>query len=210
MKSWYVADFETTDINYYKKNGYTKVWLYAICDENGVIVNWGKSIDEFMNWLHNNPKIDIYFHNLKFDGSFILNYLLNNKFEYKDRLKVKDNKGFSTLIGEEGQYYQIKINFARNKQITIYDSLKIMPLKVKELAKVFNMEFQKGEIDYSDYTINDTTLEYVFNDVRIVAKALKYFKDKGFNKMTIGSNSYNLFKSTVKYYDQLFPSLDKE
>ena len=36
---WYVADFETTSHQYYIENGYTKVWLYAICDENAEIVD---------------------------------------------------------------------------------------------------------------------------------------------------------------------------
>ena len=29
---WYVADFETTSYGYYLDNGYTKVWLFAVCD----------------------------------------------------------------------------------------------------------------------------------------------------------------------------------
>ena len=35
MRQWFVADFETTNAKYYIDNGYTKVWLYAVCDENG-------------------------------------------------------------------------------------------------------------------------------------------------------------------------------
>ena len=209
-KQWYVADFETTGLNYYNKHGHTKVWLYAICDSEANIVEWGTSIEGFMKWLNKHPKTEIYFHNLKFDGSFILNYLLNNNFKHTEDLKTKDNKGFNTLIGEEGQYYQIKINFARNKQVKLLDSLKIIPLKVKEIAKAFGLEISKGSIDYDDYTINDETLEYVFNDVKIVAKALKFFKENGFNKMTIGSNAYNLFKEQEEYFKSLFPTLDRE
>lgn len=210
IKKWYVADFETTSDEFYNKYGYTKVWLYAISDENGNIVNYGETIDEFFKWLHNNPNIEVYFHNLRFDGSFILNYLLSNKFKYQEELKVKDNRGFTTLIGEEGQYYQIKINFARKKQVKIYDSLKIIPLKVKEIAEAFNLEIGKGKINYNEYIVNEKTLDYVFRDVKIVAKALKFFKDMGFNKMTIGSNAYNLFKQQEPYFKDMFPILPKQ
>ena len=210
MNEWYVADFETTGNNFYIENGYTKVWLYAICDSNSNIVNYGYSIEEFFKWLHDNPNNLIYFHNLKFDGSFILNYLLNNNYEYKPDLKLRDKKGFTTLIGEEGQYYSIKINFSSTKQIVIYDSLKLIPLKVKKIAEAFNLPIKKGEIDYDKYEINDEVLDYVFNDVKIVAYAIKYFKEKNYNKISIGSCSYNDFKSTIKNFSTLFPKLNRE
>ena len=209
-KEWFVADFETTGLDYYKKYGHTKVWLYAICNSNGDIVHYGTTIEEFMKWCYNNPTVEIYFHNLKFDGSFILNYLLERDFKHVEKIKYKDNRGFNTLIGEEGQYYQIKINFARKKQVTILDSLKIIPLKVKEIAKAFNLPIEKGIIDYNDYRVTNETLNYVFNDVKIVAHALKFFKEQGFNKMTIGSNAYNLFKDQEQYFKNMFPRLDRE
>ena len=210
MRQWFVADFETTNAKYYIDNGYTKVWLYAICDENGTIVSKGSSIEQFMQWCKENPKSDIYFHNLKFDGSFILNYLFANNYPYTPNISVKNSKGFDTLIGEEGQYYQIKVNFAINKQVTFLDSLKIIPLKVKQIAKAFKLPIQKEVIDYSNYTINETTLNYVYNDVRIVAMALKFFKNQGFDKMTIGSNAYNQCKKEIRGFKDLFPKLDRE
>ena len=45
---WYVADFETTSAIYYNKNGYTKVWLYGLCDDDCNIIKIGTSIDDFM------------------------------------------------------------------------------------------------------------------------------------------------------------------
>ena len=80
----YVADFETT---VYPGQESTEVWAAGITEigdlnpDNVTIFN---SIDEFMTsfkrlgflkW----SSVDIYFHNLKFDGSFILNWLLKHK-----------------------------------------------------------------------------------------------------------------------------------
>ena len=210
MSNWYVADFETTDYITYEKEGNTRVWLYSICDSNENIVENGTSIEQFMKTISKMKKPLIYFHNLKFDGSFILNWLLENGFEWKEKLILRDNRGFSTLIGEEGQYYQIKINFAHDKQVIIQDSLKIIPLKVKEIAKAFNMEIEKEVINYNEYVVNEKTLHYVNNDTKIVCRALRFFKDNGYDKMTIGSNSYNLFKNENPLFNELFPNLDRE
>ena len=73
---WFVADFETTSEKFYNENGYTKVWLYAICDMNGNIVNYGETIEQFIMYIRTLYGKTIYFHNLKFDGTFILDYLL--------------------------------------------------------------------------------------------------------------------------------------
>lgn len=205
----YVADFETTSANFYKENGYAKVWLYAICNENGEIVCHGDSIEKFFENIKDLGSSTIYFHNLKFDGSYILNYLLNSDYKFKKDNKAGDTKTYSTLIGELGEFYQIKVVINSKVIITFNDSLKIIPLKVKEIAKSFNLPIEKEVIDYEKYEINDTTLSYVYKDVQIVAMALKYFKDKGLNKMTIGSNSYNQYISESKYKG-VFVALDKK
>lgn len=209
-KHWYVADFETTSYKYYQEKGFTKVWLWSICDENEQIVTNGSTIDEFIETIKTFKHSVVYFHNLKFDGSFILNWLMMNGYEYVEDLKVSDNKGFSTLIGSEGQYYQIKINFKHNHQIVIQDSLKIIPLSVAEIAKSFDLPIDKEIIDYEKYEINPTTIEYVNHDVLIVAKALKFFKAQGFNKMTIGANAYNIFKSSFPNFNLVFPTLKRD
>ena len=133
---WYVADFETTNYEFYKQNGYTKVWLYAICDSDANIINYGSSIEDFFIQVRKMYGKTIYFHNLKFDGSFIISYLLNNGYTYSDNLK-EVTKGFSTLIGEMGEFYSITIKFTKNKLLHIYDSLKLLPFKVKKIAKDF-------------------------------------------------------------------------
>lgn len=209
-KPWYVADFETTGINYYKEHGYTKVWLYAIADSQGKIANWGSSIDEFFKWCREHGNSVIYFHNLRFDGSFILNWLLSHGYPQEDWVKMAGKKAFQTLIDEDGQFYMIKVNLARRVQITFQDSLKIIPLKVKEIAKAFKLPIEKEVIDYDDYTIDEDRLRYVYHDVQIVAMALRYFRDNGFSKMTIGSNAYNAYKMTNQDFEKYFPMLDRE
>ena len=96
---WYVADFETTNYEFYTQYGYTKVWLYAICDKEANIITYGESIEDFISFIRSLYGKSIYFHNLKFDGTFIIDYLMTWNYEYSENLKDV-SRGFSVLIGE--------------------------------------------------------------------------------------------------------------
>ncbi len=210
---WFVADFETTTEKFYLENGYTKVWLYAICDSEKNIVNKGETIEEFFDYCKENLfDCVVYFHNLKFDGSYLLNYLFKNKYPYLDNISRGKPKGFSTLIGSMGEYYSITVNFKSKQQIVFQDSMKLLPFSVNVIARDFNLPIEKLEIDYNDYTVNEKTLNYVYNDVKIDAYALSTLKQNKLEKMTTASSSFNIYKNSFKnknYFTQLFVDLDK-
>lgn len=208
---WFVADFETTTEKYYIENGITKVWLYAISDKNSNIIKYGNSIEDFFEFINSYKKnVIYYFHNLKFDGSFILNYLINNNYKYQEKITLSDTNKFSTLIGEMGEFYSIKYNVKKNFQITFCDSLKLLPFKVEKIAIDFGLPILKGKIDYDNYEINEETLNYVFNDVKIVAMALNEIKKNGMIKMTTASCAYNEYSNMTFYINNLFPDLEKD
>lgn len=208
---WYVADFETTSIKDLENFGKTKVWLFSICDSNCNIIKNGYSIEEFMDYIEDNLCGSlIYFHNLKFDGSFILDYLFNNGYEWKEDVFLNDSHKFTTLIDDTKVWYQMKINFKQKKQILIYDSLKLLPMSEKKLAEKFGLPIQKGKIDYSDYTINDETIEYVNNDVKIVCLGLQALKRKGIGKMTIAGSAYANYMDMYPNAKKMFTQLPRE
>ena len=82
----FVADFETTT-----NLEDCRVWAYALCEvgnESNTIV--GTTIDDFMKWCKDSKENHkIFFHNLKFDGQFIMSYLFRNGYihttEQEDR-----------------------------------------------------------------------------------------------------------------------------
>ena len=211
-KKWYVADFETTSERYYNEHGYTKVWLWAICDNEDTIVSHGETIEEFIAYCRSklNGKT-IYFHNLKFDGSFIIDYLMKQGYEYSDDLS-KIDKGLSCLISDMGVWYSIDVKFSKGKVVHFNDSLKLLPFKVSKIAKDFNLPIIKEKIDYDNYVVNDETLEYVYHDVRIVSQALKIIKSEGMTKMTTAScaySNYNASKS-LPFLQLCYPEQDTE
>ena len=137
-KHWYVADFETTSPKFYNLYGYTRVWLYAICDEDANVITIGEDIKDFIQYLRKLAGKVIYFHNLKFDGEFIVSYLLSEGWLYVDDLKTIDT-GFTILMGEMGEFYGIDIKFSKKQTVHIHDSMKLLPFKVSKIAKDFGL-----------------------------------------------------------------------
>ena len=145
----FTADFET---NVCEED--CRVWAYAICEigasENIII---GNDIEGFIEWCKD-PKENyvVYFHNLKFDGEYIISYLLNNGYEVVKDKKERKDKSFTTLISDMGQFYSIEIYFKvgkkKNNKVTIYDSMKLINKSVKQIAKDFNLPLNKLNLDY--------------------------------------------------------------
>ena len=144
MAHKYTADFETN-------NSVTecRVWAYAIC-EIGNIDNfiYGNNIDDFIKWcekVKGNPTL--FFHNLKFDGCYIISYLLQNGYEWVDNRDNRRDKTFTTLITDMGVWYQIEIYFKvtskRTVSVKINDSLKILNFSVEKIAKDFKLPISK-------------------------------------------------------------------
>lgn len=198
----FTADFETATW----LNDETYVWAWALCDiDNPDNVLIGNNIDSFFDTIKKEKNPLILFHNLKFDGEFIIYYLLTHGFEWVDS-KEKRNNTFSTLISDMGLFYQIVVYFEVNKKkikkVTFNDSLKLINQTVESMPKTFNLEENKLEIDYNlpreiGHTLTKEEIDYVKNDVVIVAKALKYLYDMGLTKMTAGSNALSEFKKLI-------------
>lgn len=203
----YTADFETNTHTYD-----VSVWAYAVCEIMNVDnVEYGNSIDDFMDWCENHINSTVFFHNLKFDGEFIISWLLTNGFEWEKQIKHKNS--FSTLIDFTGTFYSIRIKFEKKGYIEILDSLKKLPMPVAKIAKSFNLPILKGEIDYNlhrgkGHVMNDVEKAYIRNDVQIVAMALKQQIEQGYTRMTNASDALNYYKGITANFDTWFPQLD--
>ena len=67
----YTADFETA--TWLDDSSY--VWAWAVSEiGNEDNVKIGNTIDSFMKFIDENKNSKYYFHNLQFDGTFILDY----------------------------------------------------------------------------------------------------------------------------------------
>jgi hypothetical protein len=196
------ADFETTT-----DENDCRVWAYGICEVGSPDhFVYGNNIDDFLTYCKESDNATFYFHNLKFDGEFIMTRLFELGFSHVVDRSDLESKTFTTLISDKGQFYSMKIMFEkkgkRTKSATIFDSLKILPFSVKDIAEGFNLPMSKLEIDYDKpreigYELTDEEVDYVRNDVTIVACALDVLFKEGLDKMTQGSNALFDYKRIV-------------
>ena len=211
----FTADFETTTDPLD-----CRVWACGICsiDETHSF-KYGNSLDWFIEFAKNNIGSTFYFHNLKFDGEFIMCYLFEHGYKHvTDRKKLK-TKTFTTLISDKGQFYSLEICFNKNEdkteKITIYDSLKILPFSVETIAKGFNLPISKLEIEYDEkreigHILTPQEIDYLRNDVEIMSRALLTLFIQDLRQMTQGSNALYDYKKIVgkKNFSKWFPIPD--
>lgn len=210
------CDFETTTVE-----DDCRVWAFACCEigkpDNFI---YGNSLDDFMKWCANWEKnYKCFFHNLKFDGEFIVNWLLDNGFEYVEDKKDRHDKSFTTLITDMGQWYQITVWFkiygSHTNKVVFQDSLKILNFSVDAIAKGFNLPLSKLTLDYKAFRkkgheLTPDEVEYIKHDVEIIARALDIMFKQGLNKMTIASDALDSFKKMTPQFRKIYPKLSKE
>lgn len=219
-----VGDFETT---VYEGQTFTEVWASALVELGSEDVLIHHSIEETYNYLINlNSSVLVYYHNLKFDGSFWLDYLLlkqkfNHSYEQLNEQgtsyswkKEKDmvNHELKYAISDRGMWYNIVFK-ERGHIIEIRDSLKLLPFSVREIGNSFGTKHHKLDIEYKGFRyagceITDKEKEYIANDVLVVKEALETMYEQNHKKLTIGACCLAEFKSLCfGEWEKLFPDL---
>lgn len=223
-----VGDFETT---VYEGQIDTQVWASAVVEIGTEDVKIFGSIDATFEYLFEQDfNIRLYYHNLKFDGSFWLSFLL--KLGYKQAYTKLNDEGtlvewldnkdmpknsFKYSISDKGQWYTVIIRTEKNNIIEIRDSLKLLPFSVKRIGKAFKTKHQKLEMKYEGFRypncpISDEEKEYIKNDVLVIKEALEITFKEGHDKLTIGACCLHEFKclfDSKEMYESVFPDLSE-
>ena len=152
----------------------------------------------------------VFYHNLQFDGSFILNWLLKHK--WKQTLK-QDEKTFKPLLGHKefhlllsgGKFFRLTFKW-KGTTLIFVDSLKILPQSIETLGELIGYKKLNDDIDYKQFKINkqhnypQKWLDYLKRDCEILAKILEHFfinEELKLKSLTIGSISYSHIKSII-------------
>ena len=221
---YFVGDFETT---VYDGQDETAVWASAIVELYTENVKIFHSIFETFDYLFNSDhNTIIYYHNLKFDGTFIITELIKQNFKQSftrydtdnfDGEWISDNlmlnHTFKYVISDRGQWYTITVK-EKGRYYQFRDSLKLLPLSVKSLGESFGTKHHKLDMEYKGFrypgcTITDEEKKYIANDVLVVKEAIEIMFDQGHNRLTIGSCCLEEFMKTYDKidYKTLFPDL---
>lgn len=216
----YSADFETCFDNENRTD--VRVWAWGlgnIFDENDYLE--GTTIDTFMGHLLASKNVqDIGFHNLKFDGPFIIAHLYKLGFEYINNTTFIEkwkagedlSKTFTHNITTMGQWFSITIvkdglSASSNTPsfIHIWDTLKLFPQTLKEVGKQYNKKHHKIEVEEEFYDLirpighklNEEESLYLKEDVLTLAEALKIQIDLyGTLHRTRAAKAFSFFKAS--------------
>lgn len=207
----YMADFETTT-----DPTDCRVWswgLLNIADPEYENVEVGLDIESFMDRLsqHN---ATVYFHNLKFDGVFVLDWLLKNGYTHSTANELRTDGTFKTLISDNGVFYSITIRWFNGHSCELRDSFKKLPMSVSRIATSFKLEVTKGSIDYEAYRpvghkLTAEEEDYLRKDLVIPAKALQEVLASGMTGLTVAGDSLREYKNLTgsDHFKRMFPVL---
>ena len=187
----------------------------------------GTNIESFFEWVYARPSTKFYFHNVKFDGSYLLDHLLSIQhatvFDGKEpNQKEHGNLAIRTLISDTGQWYRITIYKLNGEKYDVFefdDSLKLLNSTVARISKDFQCTAPKGDCDYHKirpvgYVPTNEEFEYCLTDCLIIAEALYELFSLGIVKMTIASSALDVCtqiltkKEGAKAFDKYFPKLE--
>ncbi|MBO7692507.1 MAG: hypothetical protein J6T10_07750 [Methanobrevibacter sp.] len=191
----YCADFETTSYQQYMVEGQTRVYLWKLMGVDNFIDQLGIDMESFINFIKSLGSCDIYFHNLSFDGEFILWYLLENGYYYDEDLF--DEQTFKSIIDETGSIYSITIKFNDKCIIELKCSYKLFPKSISDIGKLVGIEKLNETHDYNEIKnyhsieeLPEEEIKYITNDVRIMVELIKYLQAKGVKGITMSSSAY--------------------
>ena len=202
---YFGADFETTT-----NKERTEVWLWCFSNvityKDTTSYKTGTHIDKFIEAIRDEAyfsDITVFFHNLKFDGSFIINYLIRSGIEY------------DTFINDMGQFYSIEIQGLFGYKVIFRDSLKVLNFTIRQLGDYFG-NYSKGEtplLHDRPKEVKPEWIDYIIHDVLILNEGIYslYYKE-GFEKFTSAGEALAEFKKTKigKRFRQYFPELTKD
>lgn len=181
---WF-ADFETTTLNtnYFKENNDVKVWLWYIKSFDEKLDQMGTTISSFMDFVFRQEKPLIYFHNLSFDGDYIIKYLVNERnFVIVNEDAVMKNGCIGVFRKGRTIYY---ITVKHNDNLYMFKcSYQLMNSSIGDLGKSINIaklntpqeEFYDIEPVATLQEVPQHFKEYIIHDVLIALRAFKNFK----------------------------------
>lgn len=218
----YVADFETSDA-WVSQGSYDvpdqRVWLAGVKNLETMQTKTFTSLDDFMTDIlsrKTNVNREYGFHNLKFDGSFIIPWLLRHGYQVTHKIPKRGE--FSVLIDDLNNWYSIQIQETAKRRITLWDTLKLFPTKLEYVPNIYATPTQKikeSEAFYSrvrlkGYEPNEHEYKYLENDLTVLAEALRAHIDLyGLRfKKTQASQAFDNFEQTFNAWRLRFPPLD--
>lgn len=208
MSDWWSADFETTSQMNLDVDGRVRVWLWSLVGIQDGEVFHGTRMVDFLKTVKRLKCRRIFFHNLRFDGKFIVDWFMTHGFEY--------GKDYEVIIDGLGSWYELKWRLDSKHTVRIWDSLKKLPgASVEQIGRFLGFpKLDKPHFDRYyplDYKPTEDEIQYCIRDSQIIAKAMEHELAEGFKSMTLASDCFRFGRDLClngRFYRDFFPQLD--
>lgn len=210
LEGVYYADFETTTKRNFDEEGEVRVYMCGLMSADGEEYYTGTRLNKFMREISHNiasipdTKISIWFHNLKFDFSFIENYLLSKGTDYKVRSDIKPWLSFGneymTTRDDMNNLYGTTWLLGEKRYVNFKDTAKIFPTTIKALGPSVGLEKLDEQFDYEQlideyYQPTESDYEYMYNDIEIIRRAMnRQIIEEGGERLTRTGYAFNGLK----------------
>lgn len=177
MRKIYYADFETTRPN---EVGKVQVYIWVILA--GDKVYKGRKINTFIKLLKSFKNAIIFFHNLKYDFSYIHHYLIENNIECK-------------VLEKSEVIYSAKFF-----NVELRDSMNFLPMSLDDVGKNYCVKYKKGSIDYEvpyDHYATKKEIDYCVLDCRVLEEGMTIYMEN-LEKILIDAKATNSAKKVWK------------
>lgn len=225
----YSLDLETCDdvhqLDHLDANGKSiycqRVWLGGHKNLQTGISQVFTALDALMfNILKrgDNQHTEYAVHNLKFDGSYMVPWLMNHGYACV-QTKPQEHE-FSVLIDDRNSWYSIVIQVTKRRKVLLWDSLKLFPTSLEYLHEIYGTPTHKLHEYSSFYELvrdeshipTDEELNYFENDLAVLSETIRsHINLYGLRfKKTQASQSFYNFEQSFKQWKLRFPPLDEE
>lgn len=227
-KKWQVFGYDVENHNddeSIAKNE-TSVWLSVFAqygdeptddvyfyDENSFIEHLEKlTRTKYVNRKKNETNLLIYVYNLAHEWSFLLWHLINDfgfKWRYEWDEKEDDGRFYNSVSNKScASVWEARLWFGKKHgSIVFRDLSKILPGGLRNVAKSYGLQTQKGDLDYKlnrlhGHVVTDEERLYCYKDVEIMLEIINVMaskEDKDFFKVC-SSASYSMLKMIREGY----------
>lgn len=208
----YTADFETSTEAW--NEPYARVWLWDICNERHEHIH-GTSLDGFMHKVLVTACNTLYaFHNLSYDGTYIIAWLLAHGYKHTEK-KFPKPKQFTTVISGLGSHYAYSVCTEHGQHLVFFDSLKYVNMSIERCAEAYRLPIKKGTLDYDTprdvgHIPTSEEISYIENDTEIAMRTIQLNRQAGAKRFTQAGNARAEFKALFNKSDYAlyFPVLN--
>lgn len=116
-----------------------------MAEVGGPGLTWGTSIQSFMRYVVKERVEKTFFHNLAFDGRFIVDHLFRSGYSFTKERRPRPGQ-FNCIMSSKNKLYQVRVCFSSKHTLTVWDSYKLFPFSVETLGRKLGDGVTKGEI----------------------------------------------------------------